>query len=98
MRHDVDIRLLEFMCRFYFKEDTCVPPVTKSVFTSFFLFIISALKFSSCVVSSSWIIFPFRPNWEGGQYDGDESTRQEALRLAMELGADYIDVELQVAS
>ncbi|XVE62587.1 hypothetical protein DITRI_Ditri06bG0130400 [Diplodiscus trichospermus] len=39
----------------------------------------------------------FRPRWEGGQYDGDESKRQEALRLAMELGADYIDVELKVA-
>lgn len=38
----------------------------------------------------------FRPIWEGGKYDGDESKRQNALRLAMELGADYIDVELQV--
>lgn len=40
----------------------------------------------------------FRPIWEGGQYEGDEAKRQEALRLAMELGADYIDVELQVAN
>lgn len=38
----------------------------------------------------------FRPIWEGGQYEGDETKRQDALRLAMELGADYIDVELQV--
>ncbi|XP_068462451.1 bifunctional 3-dehydroquinate dehydratase/shikimate dehydrogenase, chloroplastic-like isoform X3 [Phaseolus vulgaris] len=30
-------------------------------------------------------------------YDGDENKRLDALRLAMELGADYIDVELQVA-
>lgn len=37
-----------------------------------------------------------RPKWEGGQYDGDEKDRLDALRLAMELGADYIDVELQV--
>lgn len=37
-----------------------------------------------------------RPRWEGGQYDGDEDERQEALRLAMEFGADYIDIELQV--
>lgn len=29
-------------------------------------------------------------------YDGDENQRLDALRLAMELGADYIDVELQV--
>ncbi|KAK5813744.1 bifunctional 3-dehydroquinate dehydratase/shikimate dehydrogenase, chloroplastic-like [Gossypium arboreum] len=39
----------------------------------------------------------YRPRWEGGQYDGDESKRREALRLAMELGADYIDIELKVA-
>lgn len=38
----------------------------------------------------------FRPRWEGGQYDGDEGKRREALRLAMELGADYIDIELKV--
>ncbi|CAL5380978.1 unnamed protein product [Camellia sinensis] len=39
----------------------------------------------------------YRPIWESGQYEGDENKRQDALRLAMELGADYIDVELQVA-
>ncbi len=37
-----------------------------------------------------------RPNWEGGQYDGDDATRFEALRLAMELGVDYVDIELKV--
>jgi len=37
-----------------------------------------------------------RPKWEGGMYDGDENKRLDALRVAMELGADYIDVELQV--
>lgn len=42
-------------------------------------------------------LFTYRPKWEGGQYDGDESKRVETLRLAMELGADYIDIELQVA-
>ncbi|CAL2239355.1 unnamed protein product [Prunus armeniaca] len=42
-------------------------------------------------------LFTYRPKWEGGQYDGDEKDRLDALRLAMELGADYIDVELQVA-
>ena len=45
--------------------------------------------------------FPFffffsRPKWEGGQYDGDEHSRLEALHLAEELGADYIDIELKV--
>ncbi|XAR52528.1 Shikimate dehydrogenase [Bertholletia excelsa] len=39
----------------------------------------------------------YRPIWEGGQYEGDENKRQDALRVAVELGADYIDVELQVA-
>ncbi|KAK4751251.1 hypothetical protein SAY87_004733 [Trapa incisa] len=38
-----------------------------------------------------------RPFWEGGQYDGDESKRQDALRLAMHLGASYVDIELEVA-
>ncbi|XP_022132958.1 bifunctional 3-dehydroquinate dehydratase/shikimate dehydrogenase, chloroplastic [Momordica charantia] len=42
-------------------------------------------------------LFTYRPKWEGGQYDGDENQRRDALRLAMKLGADYIDVELQVA-
>uniref|UniRef100_A0A7N1A3W7 Shikimate dehydrogenase n=1 Tax=Kalanchoe fedtschenkoi TaxID=63787 RepID=A0A7N1A3W7_KALFE len=42
-------------------------------------------------------LLTYRPKWEGGQYDGDETTRLETLRLAMDLGADYVDVELQVA-
>ncbi|XP_038901058.1 bifunctional 3-dehydroquinate dehydratase/shikimate dehydrogenase, chloroplastic [Benincasa hispida] len=42
-------------------------------------------------------LFTYRPKWECGQYDGDENERLEVLRLAMELGADYVDVELQVA-
>ncbi|KAF2284891.1 hypothetical protein GH714_032002 [Hevea brasiliensis] len=40
-------------------------------------------------------LFTYRPIWEGGQYEGDEPSRLDALRLAMELGADYVDVELQ---
>ncbi|KAL4564851.1 hypothetical protein LXL04_028924 [Taraxacum kok-saghyz] len=40
-------------------------------------------------------LFTYRPTWEGGQYSGDEESRLDALRLAMELGADHIDVELQ---
>ncbi|GAB4843548.1 hypothetical protein Ancab_013511 [Ancistrocladus abbreviatus] len=42
-------------------------------------------------------LFTFRPKWEGGQYDGDDNSRLEVLRLAMELGANYIDIEYQVA-
>lgn len=43
-------------------------------------------------------LFTYRPTWEGGQYAGDEDSRFDALRLAMKLGADYIDVELKVAN
>ncbi|CAI9294740.1 unnamed protein product [Lactuca saligna] len=37
-----------------------------------------------------------RTTWEGGQYNRDEKSRLDALCLAMELGADHIDVEFQV--
>ncbi|KAF6176618.1 hypothetical protein GIB67_034480 [Kingdonia uniflora] len=43
------------------------------------------------------VLLVYRPKWEGGQYEGVEKTRLNALRLAMELGADYIEVELKVA-
>lgn len=43
------------------------------------------------------IIVTYRPKWEGGEYEGEEVTRLDTLRLALELGADYVDVELQVA-
>ncbi|KAM0954297.1 putative shikimate dehydrogenase, 3-dehydroquinate dehydratase [Dioscorea sansibarensis] len=39
----------------------------------------------------------YRPKWEGGQYEGDDTRRFEAIRLAMELGAEYVDIELKVA-
>ncbi|XP_043722523.1 bifunctional 3-dehydroquinate dehydratase/shikimate dehydrogenase, chloroplastic-like isoform X2 [Telopea speciosissima] len=42
------------------------------------------------------VIIVYRPKWEGGQYEGDEQRRLDALKLAMELGADYIDVELKI--
>ncbi|XP_075477539.1 bifunctional 3-dehydroquinate dehydratase/shikimate dehydrogenase, chloroplastic-like [Primulina tabacum] len=42
-------------------------------------------------------LFTYRPTWEGGQYDGDEKSRFGALRTAMELGADHIDIELKAA-
>ncbi|KAF5790684.1 putative 3-dehydroquinate dehydratase, Shikimate dehydrogenase [Helianthus annuus] len=44
------------------------------------------------------IVVVYRPKWDGGFYDGDEKSRLEALMLAKELGAEYIDLELQVAS
>lgn len=43
------------------------------------------------------VIVTYRPIWEGGEYDGDEVPRLDALRLAINLGADFVDVELQVA-
>ncbi|KAK9139466.1 hypothetical protein Scep_009147 [Stephania cephalantha] len=43
-------------------------------------------------------VFTYRPKWEGGKYEGDEDERLDALRLAMEQGADYVDVEFKVAS
>ncbi|KAL4202575.1 hypothetical protein AMTRI_Chr02g221800 [Amborella trichopoda] len=43
-------------------------------------------------------IVTYRPKWEGGQYEGDDHYRLDTLFMAMELGADYIDVELQVVN
>ncbi|KAK4802446.1 hypothetical protein SAY86_000649 [Trapa natans] len=42
-------------------------------------------------------VVTYRPIREGGQYEGDENRRQDALRLAMQLGANYVDVEFEVA-
>ncbi|XP_008813741.1 bifunctional 3-dehydroquinate dehydratase/shikimate dehydrogenase, chloroplastic isoform X1 [Phoenix dactylifera] len=39
----------------------------------------------------------YRPKWEGGEYEGDDNQRFEALRFAMDLGAEYVDIELKVA-
>lgn len=37
-----------------------------------------------------------RAKWEGGEWEGDEVTRQDLLRTAIDLGAEYVDVELKV--
>lgn len=42
-------------------------------------------------------IVSYRPKWEGGLYEGDESARIAILYKAMELGAEYVDVELKAA-
>lgn len=42
-------------------------------------------------------LFTHRPKWEGGEYEGDDNKRLDVLRLAMEQGADYVDIELQLA-
>ncbi|PUZ67312.1 hypothetical protein GQ55_3G424800 [Panicum hallii var. hallii] len=43
------------------------------------------------------VIVAYRPKWEGGQYEGEDETRFETLLLAMELGAEYVDIEFKVA-
>lgn len=43
------------------------------------------------------VIVTPRAKWEGGEYKGSEESRQDILRMAYDLGADYIDVELKVA-
>ena len=42
-------------------------------------------------------IVTYRPSWEGGQYQGDDAPRLAALKLAMEIGAAYVDVEFLIA-
>ncbi len=39
------------------------------------------------------VIVTCRPVWEGGAFDGDESTRQRILNEAVALGAEFVDVE-----
>jgi 3-dehydroquinate dehydratase/shikimate dehydrogenase len=34
-----------------------------------------------------------RPEWEGGRFDGSEETRRDILARALELGAEFVDVE-----
>ena len=43
-------------------------------------------------------IVTYRPNWEGGKYEGAEEARLRALWLAVELKAAYVDVELKAAA
>ncbi|TKW28919.2 hypothetical protein SEVIR_3G361800v4 [Setaria viridis] len=42
------------------------------------------------------VIITYRPKWEGGEYEGEDEPRFEALLLAMELGAEYVDIEHKV--
>jgi 3-dehydroquinate dehydratase/shikimate dehydrogenase len=39
------------------------------------------------------VIVTCRPTWEGGRFDGSEERRHVVLRDALELGAEYVDVE-----
>jgi 3-dehydroquinate dehydratase/shikimate dehydrogenase len=53
----------------------------------------SGLK-SICEARDRDIIVTCRPQRQGGHFQGDESARLEILRLAGQLGADFVDVEL----
>ncbi len=39
------------------------------------------------------VVVTCRPTWEGGHFAGSERTRQAVLQQALELGAEYVDVE-----
>ena len=41
------------------------------------------------------VIVTCRPTWEGGQFDGGEGAREVILRKALDLGAEYVDVEFK---
>ncbi|WCJ38307.1 Shikimate dehydrogenase (NADP(+)) [Euphorbia peplus] len=44
------------------------------------------------------LLFVYRPKCEGGLYEADDSTRFETLCLAHQLGADYVEFDLKMAS
>ncbi len=41
------------------------------------------------------VIVTCRPAWEGGRFDGGEGAREVILRKALDLGAEYVDVEFK---
>ena len=41
------------------------------------------------------VIVTCRPTWEGGRFDGGEGAREVILRKALDLGAEYVDVEFK---
>ncbi|XP_019187937.1 PREDICTED: bifunctional 3-dehydroquinate dehydratase/shikimate dehydrogenase, chloroplastic-like [Ipomoea nil] len=43
------------------------------------------------------VLIVYRPIWEGYNLEGDDDKQLETLRLATELGADYVDFELKIA-
>ncbi|KAH6796150.1 hypothetical protein C2S51_037136 [Perilla frutescens var. frutescens] len=44
------------------------------------------------------VVLVSRPKWEGGECNSNEQEHLQTLLLAKDLGADYIDLELKVAS
>ena len=43
------------------------------------------------------VVVTCRPDWEGGSFRGSEETRRDILRQAMDLGAEFVDVEAAAA-
>ena len=41
------------------------------------------------------VLVTCRPTWEGGRFDGPEERRLALLEEALEMGADYVDIEWQ---
>ena len=41
------------------------------------------------------VIVTCRPQWEGGRFDGSEQERRAILQRALDLGAEYVDVEFR---
>ena len=39
------------------------------------------------------VVVTCRPQWEGGRFDGSEESRRDMLARALELGAEFVDVE-----
>lgn len=44
------------------------------------------------------VLILYRPVWEGNQFEDDAHKQLEVLRCAKELGADYVEVDLKIAS
>jgi 3-dehydroquinate dehydratase/shikimate dehydrogenase len=42
------------------------------------------------------MIITLRPRWEGGKYTGEEADRLEILKMAIEKGFDYVDLEIKI--
>jgi 3-dehydroquinate dehydratase/shikimate dehydrogenase len=43
------------------------------------------------------VIVTCRPEWEGGRFDGSEEERRRLLQAALDLGAEFVDVEAAAA-
>lgn len=77
-----DVNVLEF------RLDYLEPPISSQSVEE-----LSGLK----IKNGPQIILTLRPTWEGGKFTGAEEERLSILQKGIELGFDYIDVELNMA-